>query len=71
VEVDLRSEKIGRKIAESEQAKIPISLIIGQKEMDAESVSLRIHGKGDTGSKTITEIVEMFKQLDDPYFKAE
>ncbi len=71
VEVDLRSEKIGRKIAESEQAKIPISLIIGQKEMDAESVSLRIHGKGDTGSKTITEIVEMFKQWDDPYFKAE
>ncbi len=71
VEVDLRSEKIGRKIAESEQAKIPVSLIIGQKEMDADSVSVRIHGKGDTGSKTITEIVEMFKKWDDPYFKEE
>lgn len=71
VEVDLRSEKIGRKIAESEQAKIPVSLIIGQKEMDDESVSVRIHGKGDTGTKTISEIVEMFKQWDDPYFKSE
>ncbi len=66
VEVDIRSEKIGRKIAESEQAKIPISLIIGQKEVDNNSCSVRIHGQGDIGSKTIEEILQLFKELDKP-----
>lgn len=66
VEVDIRSEKIGRKIAESEQAKIPISLIIGQKEVDNNSCSVRIHGQGDIGSKTIDEILHLFKELDKP-----
>lgn len=65
-EVDGRSEKIGRKIAESEQGKIPISLIIGQKEVDSNSVSLRIHGKGDIGVKSISDIIELFKELDKP-----
>lgn len=63
-ELDGRSEKIGRKIAESEQAKIPISLIIGQKEVDSNSASLRVHGKGDIGTKSIEEIIELFKTLD-------
>jgi threonyl-tRNA synthetase len=65
-EVDGRSEKIGRKIAQSEQGKIPISLIIGQKEVDSNSVSLRIHGKGDIGVKSISDIIELFKELDKP-----
>ncbi len=66
VEVDSRSEKIGRKIAEAEQAKIPISLIIGQKEMDNNSCSVRVHGTGDIGSKTIEEVLQFFKELDQP-----
>ena len=66
VEVDSRSEKINRKIAESEQSKIPVSLIVGQKELDNRTCSLRIHGKGDVGSKTIDEIIQFFKKLDRP-----
>ncbi|MGB9702885.1 MAG: threonine--tRNA ligase [Candidatus Kapaibacteriota bacterium] len=66
VEVDLRSEKISRKIAEAEQAKIPVSLIIGQKEVDSNSASLRIHGKGDLGSKSIDEILKLFEQMNVP-----
>lgn len=66
VEVDLRSEKISRKIAEAEQAKIPVSLIIGQKEVDNNSASLRIHGKGDLGSKSIDEILKLFEQMNVP-----
>lgn len=66
VEVDSRSEKIGRKIAEAEQAKIPISLIIGQKEVDNKSCSVRLHGKGDIGSKSIDEVMNFFKELDKP-----
>lgn len=63
-ELDARSEKIGRKIAESEQQKIPLSLIIGQKEVDSNSASLRVHGKGDIGSKSIKELIELFRTLD-------
>lgn len=66
VEVDIRSEKISRKIAEAEQAKIPVSLIIGQKEVDANSASLRIHGKGDLGSKSIEEIINLFNKMNIP-----
>ncbi len=66
VEVDSRSEKISRKIAESEQSKIPIALIVGQKEVDNRTCSVRIHGQGDQGSKTIDEIVQLFTELDRP-----
>ncbi len=65
-EIDLRSEKINRKIAESEQKKVPFSLIIGQKEVDANSVSVRYHGKGDIGAKTIDEIMDIFDKLNVP-----
>ncbi len=58
VEVDLRNEKIGRKIREAEVEKIPLMLIAGKREVDDGSVSLRLKGKGDQGSKSITEIVE-------------
>ncbi|MBM2813836.1 MAG: thrS [Ignavibacteria bacterium] len=66
VSVDLRSEKIGRKIAESEQQKIPFAFIIGQKEVDSQSVSLRQHGVGDLGSKGIDEVITMFTELNSP-----
>lgn len=66
VEIDARSEKISRKIAEAEQAKIPISVIIGQKEVDHRTCSVRIHGKGDVGSKSIDEIIQLFIELDRP-----
>jgi len=62
-EVDLRSEKINRKIAESEQMKIPFSVIVGQKELDERKISLREHGKGDLGQFSIEEVMEMFKEL--------
>ncbi|OGU59864.1 MAG: threonine--tRNA ligase [Ignavibacteria bacterium GWF2_33_9] len=65
-EVDARSEKINRKIAESEQQKVPISLIIGQKEVDSNSVSVRIHGKGNIGVKSVDEITSLFYDLDKP-----
>ncbi|MCX8054778.1 MAG: threonine--tRNA ligase [Ignavibacteria bacterium] len=63
---DVRSEKISRKIAESEQQKIPFSLIIGQKEIENNTVSVRVHGIGDIGTKTVEEIVEIFRKLDVP-----
>lgn len=62
--IDLRDEKIGRKIRDAEVKKIPYMLIIGEKEMSEGVVSIRKHGEGDLGSmkaeefkdKLITEI---------------
>jgi threonyl-tRNA synthetase len=69
-EIDSRSEKINRKIAESEQAKIPFALVLGQKEEESRTVALREHTKGNRGAKTIDEIIELFKQLNVPGAKA-
>ncbi len=64
--LDLRNEKISRKIAESEQQKIPFALIIGNKEAETETISVREHLKGDIGTKTLKEIIDIFKELDRP-----
>lgn len=50
--IDLRDEKIGRKIRDAEIKKIPYMLIIGEKEMGEGLVSVRKHGEGDLGSMT-------------------
>ncbi len=53
--IDLRDEKIGRKIRDAEIKKIPFMLIIGEKEMQDGTVSVRKHGEGDAGSMSIEE----------------
>jgi threonyl-tRNA synthetase len=58
VEIDARSESIGRKIREAELRKIPRMLIVGEREMQAGEASVREHGKGDTGSASIAELTE-------------
>lgn len=65
-ELDDRAESIKRKIAESEQQKVPFSLIIGQKEVESGMVSLRQHGEGDKGTILIDELIEMFNKLNVP-----
>lgn len=49
VEADVRNEKIGKKIRDAELYKVPYMLIIGEKEMQENSVSVRRQGKGDLG----------------------
>ncbi len=48
-EADLRKEKIGRKIFDAEQEKVPYKLVIGDKEVEAGTVSVRRRGEGDIG----------------------
>ncbi len=57
-EIDDRSEKIGKKIRDTEVAKVPYMLVIGEKEMNEGKVSVRRQGKGDLGAKLIGEFVE-------------
>ncbi|MBX2875265.1 MAG: threonine--tRNA ligase [Saprospiraceae bacterium] len=61
--IDNRSEKIGRKIRDTEVKKIPFMLIIGEKEAEAKTVSVRRQGEGDKGSMTIEEFAAHFKSL--------
>ena len=61
-ELDDRSEKIGKKIRDTELAKIPLMLVIGEKEVNEEKVSVRRQGKGDEGSKTVDEVIENIKE---------
>ena len=57
VEIDDRAEKIGKKIRDTEIAHVPYMLVIGEKEMNAQSAALRIQGKGDQGVFEISEII--------------
>lgn len=66
VNVDLRNEKINRKVAESEQKKVPYALVIGSKEIEADSAAVRIHGEGDKGLMKISEIKTLFTRLNVP-----
>jgi threonyl-tRNA synthetase len=59
--VDHRSEKIGRKIRDAEVAKVPLMLIIGEKEAAEGKISLRKKGEGDLGSFTVDEFVAFAK----------
>jgi threonyl-tRNA synthetase len=52
-ELDDRQEKIGKKIRDTELARVPYMLIVGEKEMNENKVSVRRQGKGDLGSKEI------------------
>jgi threonyl-tRNA synthetase len=61
-EIDSRSEKIGKKIRDTELAKIPLMLIIGEKEVNDGMVSVRRQGKGDEGTKSVKEFIDMVKE---------
>ena len=60
--VDERNEKAGRKIRDAEMQKIPFMLIVGEKEEAEQSVSVREHGKGDQGTVSLPQFVELIKE---------
>ena len=61
VELDDRSEKIGRKIRDAEMKKIPYMLVLGDKEEQESKVSVRKHGEGDQGQQSIEAFMEQVK----------
>ena len=62
-EVDDRSEKIGRKIRDTELMKTPYMLIVGEKEMTDSMVSVRVHGEGDKGAVPIADFVADIQKI--------
>jgi threonyl-tRNA synthetase len=59
--IDDRSEKIGKKIRDTELARVPFMLIIGEKEMNDNQVSVRRQGKGDNGVQDVEAFIRDIK----------
>ena len=62
VELDSREEKLGYKIRESVTKKIPITLIIGQKEVDNNTISYRLYGSEETKTVSFEEFNNLLEQ---------
>ena len=59
--IDQRNEKIGKKIRDNELKRIPYMLIVGEREENEGTVSVRRQGQGDKGAMKIEEFAEMIK----------
>ena len=63
VEIDERHEKIGRKIRDAEVNKIPYMAILGEREMEENTVAIRQQGKGNIGTFSIEEWTNSMKKF--------
>ena len=59
VDVDTRSEKLGYKLREAQLEKIPYMLVVGDKEAEEGTVSVRKRGFGDQGSMAVADFCEL------------
>jgi threonyl-tRNA synthetase len=65
-QIDDRNEKTGKKIRDAELKKIPYMIIVGEKEENNQSLSIRKHGQGDLGTFTMPEFASMVqKEIDE------
>jgi len=67
-ESDLRNEKLGYKIREAQLKKIPYMLVVGEKEVNSGTLSVRKRGEGDIGAHSVEAVISMI--LDDIRTKA-
>ncbi len=61
--VDFRREKVGYKIRDAETQKIPLILIVGDKEVEGNSASLRVHTQGDKGEIQLNDFLDKVHNL--------
>ncbi|MBZ5856140.1 threonine--tRNA ligase [Flavihumibacter profundi] len=62
VTIDDRSEKIGKKIRDTELLKVPYMLVIGEKEVNEGKISVRRQGKGDAGAMPVAEFIQVISR---------
>jgi len=62
--VDLSREKVGKKIRQAEVEKVPLILVVGDKEVERGSASLRVHGQGDKGAVEVDAFIARARELD-------
>ena len=63
VETDLRSEKVGYKIRDAQIKKIPFMLVVGDREMENSTVSVRSRSDGDQGSCSVKQFSADIKEI--------
>jgi len=68
-EADLRNEKLGFKIREAQLEKIPYMLVVGDKEVEAQAVNVRLREGGDPGLKPLEEAAQMILDATQEPFK--
>ncbi len=56
-EIDISTDKINGKVQRAEQMKVHTMLVIGNRDMEASAVSVRVHGKGNLGAKPKAEVI--------------
>ena len=61
-EIDDRNEKIGKKIRDTELAKVPLMLVLGEKEAAEGLVAVRRQGKGDVGTMPVADFVALVQE---------
>jgi threonyl-tRNA synthetase len=61
--VDLSREKVGKKIREAEVQKIPLILVVGDKEVERGTAALRVHGQGDKGEVGLAAFIAQAQDL--------
>jgi threonyl-tRNA synthetase len=61
-EMDARNEKMGKRIRENELQKVPVQLILGDRDVENGTVSIRRRGEGDLGAKTVEEAIAYFAE---------
>jgi len=62
IEEDLRNEKIGFKIREARNQKVPYMIIVGDKEVSSGSLGVRKRGQEETKNLTLEEFISVFRQ---------
>jgi threonyl-tRNA synthetase len=62
IEIDDRNEKIGYKIREAQLEKVPYMLVVGDKEVESESIGIRSRKDGDIGAMSIDKFTEKIQE---------
>ena len=60
--IDTRNERIGKKIRDAEMKKIPLILVLGENEVEANNLTIRKHGEGDLGSMSFEEFTAYYSK---------
>lgn len=69
VKTDLRNEKLAFKVREAQMAKVPFMLIVGEKEAQTNTLSVRLRDGENLGPKTVSEVADLIREAAEQPFK--
>ncbi|MEO0846784.1 MAG: His/Gly/Thr/Pro-type tRNA ligase C-terminal domain-containing protein, partial [Cyanobacteria bacterium J06648_1] len=63
VEIDCSEERLGKQIRNAELEKIPVVAVVGNREVETQTLSIRTRQQGDIGTMNITELQESLAEV--------